>query len=252
MDDGRYCLNDLHRASGGARRHTPGRFTITKQFKDLVAELSRNRDNAAPVTSSAGVCTYVAKRTGEVSKFGEFVELAEHYRLNFEPTSFQVAGPRGGVRSEPMYRMTAKGLPELAMSFTGNEARLIPTIGAYLAAYRLVRTGRFLARHVSVTAVSMETCLETRLETGGGSVESVKRLSIKIWAEPRPETCHSPWFWQTTGLRRSVQPLQRPGARGWYPLGIPGECAGAGCIDLALLHVPTSARHEYIPPFCLE
>ena len=60
-DEGRYCLNDLHRASGGAKRHTPGRFTLTKQFRDLAAEISLNRDIAAPVTSVQKVGTFVAK-----------------------------------------------------------------------------------------------------------------------------------------------------------------------------------------------
>lgn len=52
-------------------------------------------------------------------------DIAEHCRLNFEPTSFEVAGPRGGVRKIPGYRMTKDGLAELAMSFTGEAARVI-------------------------------------------------------------------------------------------------------------------------------
>lgn len=58
--DGRYSLNDLHRAAGGEPKHTPGRFTITQQFKDLSEELSRNQDSP-PSTSGAGIGTFVAK-----------------------------------------------------------------------------------------------------------------------------------------------------------------------------------------------
>lgn len=36
---GRFCLNDLHRAAGGNRRHGPGRWTRTDTFRALVAEL---------------------------------------------------------------------------------------------------------------------------------------------------------------------------------------------------------------------
>jgi hypothetical protein len=90
--------------------------------------------------------------------------IARHYRLNFEPTSFQVAGPRGGARSEPLYCVTAKGLSELGMSLTGNEARFIRTsVRTLLRTAPCVPVGSCptINGHVSVTAVSMETSLET-------------------------------------------------------------------------------------------
>ena len=52
-EEGRYCLNDLHKAAGGAPKHTPGRFTCTETFMDLCEELSRNQDEC-PVNSKAG------------------------------------------------------------------------------------------------------------------------------------------------------------------------------------------------------
>ena len=45
--------------------------------------------------------------------------IAEHYRLNFQPVEF--IDQKGERR--PMYRMTAKGLSELAMGFSGDDAR---------------------------------------------------------------------------------------------------------------------------------
>lgn len=36
---GRYCLNDLHQASGGAKRHQPGDWLRLKQTQELVAEI---------------------------------------------------------------------------------------------------------------------------------------------------------------------------------------------------------------------
>jgi DNA-binding NarL/FixJ family response regulator len=38
---GRYCLNDLHRASGGANRHRPSRWAENNQTQALVAEISQ-------------------------------------------------------------------------------------------------------------------------------------------------------------------------------------------------------------------
>lgn len=58
--EGRYCLNDLHRAAGGEARHTPGRFTITQTFNDLVDEISRNTDIAC-YRGLQGVGTFVVK-----------------------------------------------------------------------------------------------------------------------------------------------------------------------------------------------
>lgn len=58
--EGRYCLNDLHKASVGEAKHTPGRFTCTDSFQGLCAELSRNQDKS-PFTSGRGVGTFVVK-----------------------------------------------------------------------------------------------------------------------------------------------------------------------------------------------
>lgn len=38
-DAGRYCLNDLHRAAGGDKKHQPANFLRTNTAKELVAEL---------------------------------------------------------------------------------------------------------------------------------------------------------------------------------------------------------------------
>jgi Rha family phage regulatory protein len=48
-------------------------------------------------------------------------EIREHALSNFGLCSFRAANGR----DEPMYRMTAKGLSELAMGFTGEKARIV-------------------------------------------------------------------------------------------------------------------------------
>jgi Rha family phage regulatory protein len=62
----------------------------------------------------------------------EHPEIANHGRLNFEPVEYTDA--KGERR--PMYRMTADGLSELAMSFTGDLSRV--TRIRFLAAFRAV------------------------------------------------------------------------------------------------------------------
>ena len=38
-DDGMFCLNDLHKASGGESRHEPSNWTRTDQFSELADEI---------------------------------------------------------------------------------------------------------------------------------------------------------------------------------------------------------------------
>lgn len=71
-------------------------------------------------------------------------EIAEHYRLNFEPAEYI----DGKGERRPMYRMTAEGLSELAMGFSGVKARLVRI--RFIAAFREV-AGRLEARERSIT-----------------------------------------------------------------------------------------------------
>jgi phage antirepressor YoqD-like protein len=60
---GRYCLNDLHRAAGGVRRHSPSLWLSNQQTKELVQELELG-DTGIPVSvirGGRGQGTYVAR-----------------------------------------------------------------------------------------------------------------------------------------------------------------------------------------------
>lgn len=99
------------------------------QIQDLTAFIAR--DGAELVTDSRAVALAFKKRHKNVLRIidrmrrSKHQEIAEHARLNFEPTMYMVSGPKGAARQEPMYKMTAKGLSELAMGFSGDEARII-------------------------------------------------------------------------------------------------------------------------------
>lgn len=52
-DQGRFCLNDLHRASGGKKRHQPSDFLRIDQTQALIAEIT-NSGNLRSIQSTTG------------------------------------------------------------------------------------------------------------------------------------------------------------------------------------------------------
>ena len=54
--DGRFCLNDLHRAAGGEKRHQPSNWASLSQTQELIAEISSAPDitGAVPIVTIAG------------------------------------------------------------------------------------------------------------------------------------------------------------------------------------------------------
>lgn len=61
--DGRYCLNDFHKAAGGEEKHAPNRFTRTEGFLELVKALTPEMASAPAITLRGGKTpgTYVCK-----------------------------------------------------------------------------------------------------------------------------------------------------------------------------------------------
>src|SRR5690554_3751180 len=58
--EGRFYLNDLHRASGGEKRHQPSNWLSLKNTQDLAALLNE-RTAASAIISRQGLGTFVSK-----------------------------------------------------------------------------------------------------------------------------------------------------------------------------------------------
>lgn len=62
-DDGRYCLNDLHRAAGGAAKHKPALFLRRAETRGMEREIKGTDSHLCPIVTVKGQAggTYVAK-----------------------------------------------------------------------------------------------------------------------------------------------------------------------------------------------
>lgn len=92
---------------------------------DLTAFIAR--DGANLITDSRAVAIAFGKqhkhvmRTIKAMHESEHPEIAEHARSNFGPCFYVDTNDR----QRPMYRMTADGLTELAMGFSGDKSRIV-------------------------------------------------------------------------------------------------------------------------------
>lgn len=95
------------------------------EHSDLTAFISR--DGGQLITDSRAVALAFGKRHKNVlqtidrMRVSSRTEIAHHAGLNFQPSEYTDSTGR----ALPMYRMTAKGMSELAMSFSGDDARVI-------------------------------------------------------------------------------------------------------------------------------
>lgn len=79
--------------------------------------------NGQATTTSLAVADKFGKRHKNVLQAIRNMECSESFRrLNFQPTIFDVPGPKGAVRREECFEITRDGFSFLAMGFTGKEA----------------------------------------------------------------------------------------------------------------------------------
>ena len=80
--DGRYCLNDLHRAAGAESKHQPAFWMRNAQTQALINEIGNSADlQSSPVSSIEGAAggTYVAKEL--VYAYAMWISPAFHLKV---------------------------------------------------------------------------------------------------------------------------------------------------------------------------
>ena len=79
--DGRYCLNDLHRASGGEGRHRPSLWMANRQTTELIRAIEAEAGIPASATLKGGAetGTYVAKEL--VYAYAMWISPAFHLKV---------------------------------------------------------------------------------------------------------------------------------------------------------------------------
>lgn len=79
---GRFCLNDLHKAAGGEKRHQPSDWAELLQTKELIAEISNSGDSRnCPIESNVGRYggTYVCKEL--VYAYAMWISASFHLKV---------------------------------------------------------------------------------------------------------------------------------------------------------------------------
>lgn len=86
-EEGRYCLNDLHKASGDDKKHFPAYFLRNQQTKDLIAEIELSNCNSSNDERYENLHIAVKVIKGGSDKQGTYVvkELVYAYAMWISP-----------------------------------------------------------------------------------------------------------------------------------------------------------------------
>ncbi len=131
-----------------------------------------------PFTTSRAVAERFGKRHKNVLRDIENL-LADmpdpaFRELNFEPTIYEVPGPKGATRREPEYRLTHDGFALLAMGFTGRDALAWKV--AFLQAFNALEAE--LAERTARYAVALDTLKPNLRPTVEGTEAGQSRAAI--------------------------------------------------------------------------
>ena len=147
--DNLYSLNDLHKASGGADKHSPFRFMRNEQTKDLISEINSQTPNL--------VASKIIRGGADLTVRGYWVceELVLSYAMWIDP-KFHLIVLRAFLamhRNQP--QQSALPEPEKKFSFEFTEYELQQLIWLWFAFKRGVGTFQHIERAFKVLGSNM-------------------------------------------------------------------------------------------------
>lgn len=112
---GRYCLNDLHKASGGDSKHQPAFWLRNAQTQALVSEIGASANLQTPTNRDAGIPVSPVATVNDGINNGTFVakELVYAYAMWISPAfHLKVIRAYDALVSRPAHTAIPQSLPE--------------------------------------------------------------------------------------------------------------------------------------------
>lgn len=130
--EGRFSLNDLHRASGGEKRHGPSYWMESQQTKDLIVELGDTGNSVSVVRGGTQQGTYVAKEL--VYAYAMWVSPTFHLRVIRAYDSMQAqprVDPLEALNDPNFLRQTLLGYSEKVLELEAKVQEQTPKVQAH-------------------------------------------------------------------------------------------------------------------------
>lgn len=181
--EGRYCLNDLHKASGGEKRHGPSYWLANAQTKELLAELGGAGIPVGPVATlndGRNNGTYVCKEL--VYAYAMWISAAFHLKV-IRAYDAMVSNMQIAVASSKFYSQIPQTLPEAlrlaAVEMEKNEKLALENKVQAEALNEQAPKVAF-ARQVEVAPDAIDVCKAAQL-LGTGRNRLMQFLREKHW-----------------------------------------------------------------------
>lgn len=125
--DGRYCLNDLHHASGGESKHRPNYWLENQKTQELIAEVEIAGNPA--IQSKQGLGTFVVKEL--VYAYAMWISPAFNLKV-IRAYDALMSGKQVGLAISKFYDQIPRSLPE-ALRLAADESERADRAEAELA-----------------------------------------------------------------------------------------------------------------------
>jgi phage antirepressor YoqD-like protein len=153
--EGRFCLNDLHRAAGGEKRHGPSYWLANQQTKELLVELATTGIPAVATLEGASGGTFVAKEL--VYAYAMWISAAFHLKVIRAYDALVTA------QTTPLIPQSLPEALRLAADLADQKAKVEAELA--LAAPKVAALDKIAANSKSITITEASKILGVKLNT---------------------------------------------------------------------------------------